>query len=279
MSVVFHELAGSPIERYTSSGFIAERHFIINWADRDAFAVALLGEAAEHGGSSSTHYPGKETVFAKTIRYEPLDPELLDEAAQSSLTEGLNSYSKSFAKAIVTYQTMSKNDRSDISNEPGTHLTYEMFYGGEHKSLTATGWNWLDTSLAIPSTEILQKWVPMTEHNMSWHQVVNPPWETIQTMQGKVNSTTFLGAPAGTVLFEGARANKLYQAGYDEGSAPFCWKIEYMFREKAIKHGTSTYGWNHAYRGNPAGWVELINTTGDKLYASADFTQLFISAT
>lgn len=279
MSVYFRELAGSPVEWYDSDGFHAKRFFITKWEERDAFAVKLLGEAAAHGGSLSVSYPGKSHVFAVKLRYEPLDPTYIDSKTVESLTEDLNSYSKSYAKATVEYETVNPMDRDDgPSNETGTHLTYKMLYSGEYLSVGSGGWSWNDTSVAIPTGQTLQKWVPITEHLLTWNSVVNPPWTTIQNLQGKVNASEFLSCPAGTVLFEGAEANKLFRAGFEEGASPFCWQIKYLFRERAIKSGSSTYGWNYVYRENPAGWAEVTNGS-TKLYESADLMTLFVSET
>lgn len=277
MSVYFRELAGSPVEWYDSDGFHAKRHFITKWEQRDAFAIELLGEAAAHGGSLSTSYPGKTHVFAVKLRYEPLDPDYLDQKTLESLTGDLNSYSRSYAKATVEYHTVNPMDREDgPSNETGTHLTYKMLHAGEYLPIGPDGWSWNDTSVAIPYTQALTKWVPTTEHYLTWHSVVNPPWSTIHSLQGTINDSEFLSCPAGTVLFEGAEANKLFRAGFEEGASPFCWQIKYRFRERSIKSGGTTFGWNHLYRESPAGWAEVTNGS-TKLYDSADLMSLFIS--
>ncbi|MBN2021191.1 MAG: hypothetical protein JW809_00210 [Pirellulales bacterium] len=277
MTVAFRELGGSPIEQYDSNGFSARREFLIAWEDRDAFAVEILGEAAPQGGSTWIHYPGKENVFAVRVRYLPVDPDQPDIQDLASLTEGLNSYTHAWARAIVEYKTVNDRDRTDgPENESGTHLSYRMLYSSEYAPIGAGGWQWNDTSNPLPDDQTLAKWIPMTEHHLTWHQVINPPWETIRDLQGTVNASAFLGCAAGTLLFEGADANKLFRAGFEEGVAPFCWQIRYLFRERAIKFGGATHGWNHAYRENPAGWV-LINNGSHALYDTANFSSLFQS--
>lgn len=278
MPVSFRELGGSPIEWYDSQGFGARREFVIAWEDRDAFAVEILGEAAQYGGTTWVNYPGKNSVFAVKLRYEPVDPDQPDAQAAFELAKGLNSYNGSLAKAIVEYETVNSLDRADgPTNETGTQLTYRMLFAGEYLKILPSGWLWSDTSVAVPSTLELAKWVPTTEHHLTWHQVVNPPWEIIHALQGTINASSFLGCPAGTLLFEGADANKLYRAGFEAGASPFCWQIRYLFRERSIKHGGSVHGWNHFYRGSPAGWVEVTNGA-NRLYDAAEFLPLFLSA-
>jgi len=279
MSISFKELGGSPVEQYSLEGFTARREFLIAWEDRDAFAVEVLGMATEHGGRTWVNYPGKTSVFAVKLRYEPFDPDNPDLKSLAGLTEGLNSYSGSFAKAIVDYQTVNQRDRDDgPDNETGTYLTYRMLFSADYQTISPRGWMWDDDpSITVPDDLEIIKRIPVTEHHLTWHQVVDPPWAAVHDLQGKVNSAEFLACPAETILFEGADANKLFRSGFDAGASEFCWQIRYVFRERSVKHGGQVYGWNHFYREDPPGWVKLTNGT-DPLYEPADFTTLFQSA-
>lgn len=276
MSVAFKELGGSPVESYTSSGFTAHREFLVAWEDRDAFAAEILGQAAEYGSEPSLHYPGKTSVFATNVRFEPFDPDNPDAKVLPSLTEGLNSYSRSFAKATVVYRTLTLRDRVDgPDNESDTQLSYRMEYDVEYVEITPRGWKWADNpSLALPDDLELVKTVPVTDHLLTWRQVVRPPWETIRSLQGKVNSGEFLGCPEATVLFRGATANKLFRSSFEAGASDFCWEILYAFRERAIKSDGQVYGWNHYYRDDPPGWAEPTHGS-DRMYDLADLATLF----
>ncbi|MBN2293493.1 MAG: hypothetical protein JXM70_13775 [Pirellulales bacterium] len=277
MTVAFRELGGSPVEQYDSSGFSARREFLIAWEDRDAFAVEVLGEAARHGDQSSVVYPGNSMVTAVEVKYEPIDAEHPDNQEIEHLAAGLNCYSGSFAKAVVTYDTISPRDRLDgPENEPGTHITYTMSHAVGDSNILPGGWQWTDNSQAISTYYKLYKRLPVTVHNLTWHKVVNPPWATIHALQGTVNDAEFLGCPAGTILFEGGEAEKTFRAGFQKGEPWFAWKIKYVFRERSIKHSGSVYGWNHIYRESPAGWMEITNGN-DKLYDSSDHMLLFRS--
>lgn len=278
MSTLFKELAGSPSEQYAPEGFLATRTFLIAWEDRDAFAVEVLGTASVHGGGTSVHYPGKPSVAAIRLRFEPFDPDAPDVQTLGDLTVGLNSYSGSFAKAIVEYRTIVGRDRADgPSNERGTCLSYRMGFRSDSVLVTTEGWKWDDEPDApLPSGLRMSKDAPVTEHRLTWHQVIHPPWSVIHATQGKVNASEFLGCPAETLLFEGAEAGKLIRAGVDESPADFAWQIDYIFRERSIKQGGNVYGWNHTYRPAPAGWARLTNGT-DYLYDTADFNLLFVS--
>jgi hypothetical protein len=278
MTVAFKELSGSPSEKYTEDGFTAQREFLIAWEYRDAFAIEVLGQSAEYGGSTWVNYPGKASVYAFHLEYSPLDPESVDQKTLADLTDGLNSYSNSFAKAVVKYKTVSSQDREDEPEvDPSTHLAYRMAYALDSQPLPATGWRWVDQpSAVLPDAIELVKAVPITEHHLTWKQVVGPPWEAIRQLQGTLNAAEFLSCPRGTMLFAGVEASKLYRSDSDASAPEFCWDIHYVFRERSIKYGGAVYGWNAAYRADPPGWVELTNGSRG-LYDLADFSDLFRS--
>ena len=279
MSVPFKELGGSPVEHFNSAGFQARREFLIAWEHRDAFASEVLGQATSFGAAASLNYPGRKTVFATSVRFEPFDADNPDAKDLTDLAEGLNSYSQSFAKAPVTYRTLALQDRPDgPESEHDTQLTYRMQHDVECLKLSPRAWKWADNpELVVPEDLELLKSVPVTDHLLTWHQVIRPPWDTIRALQGKVNLGTFLGCPEATVLFRGATANKLYRSGLEAGASEFCWEIQYAFRERSVKSGGAEFGWNHAFRDDPPGWVELTHGS-DRLYDLADLSTLFQQA-
>jgi hypothetical protein len=278
MTVPFRELAGSPREQYDANGFSARRELLVAWENRDALAVEILGEGAQYGGSYWSTYPGKPSAFAVSIRFEPLDVDRPDQKELSALTEDLNSYSGSFAKVTVVYETINDLDRPDgPENESGTQISYRMLHTAAYQEIGPGGWAWVNTSAPVPADRPLAKWIPTTEHHLTWYKVVAPPWETIRALQGTVNNTDFLNCPAGTLLFEGAEADKLFAGDFASGESSSCWKIKYVFRERSIKHGGAVYGWYHFYRENPPGWTEA-QAGSTKMYDEADFNTLFQSA-
>jgi len=124
--------------------------------------------------------------------------------------------------------------------------------------------------------------VPIVEHHVTWHRVVNPPWSAIRDCIGTVNAAAFMGAGTETVLFDGAKAEKQF-VRIDQLETPqFGWKITYVFREKAVKYngasGPMVAGWNHAYRSLPVddpNWDRLIDRNSQGLYRKSDFSPLF----
>ncbi|NMC22070.1 MAG: hypothetical protein GYA33_16810 [Thermogutta sp.] len=278
MGIFFQELAGSPQERHGPDGFRAVRRFLIAWEDREAFAAEVLGRGGQYAPRPWSRYPGKSDAYAAAVSFEPADP-----ASLRTLLAGqgddpsalLADYSGTPAVARVEYRGVSPQDREDgPSPARGTHLSYRMEPVWEGLPLAASGWHWSDLPQQnLPPDAVLDLLLPETDHILTWRQVVGPPWRAMRELQGKVNADTFLGCPAGTLLFLGAAANKLFRGAGEV--APFCWELTYRFRERAIKHAGQAFGWNHRYRGDPPGFAVPQDADGP-LFESAVFAPLFM---
>ena len=72
-TVSFYELAGSPVEAFTSEGFEAKRRFLVRWEEREAFARDVMGHSSTFNYQSSTYYPNRTSVFPVKITFRPAD--------------------------------------------------------------------------------------------------------------------------------------------------------------------------------------------------------------
>jgi hypothetical protein len=104
MTVAFKELAGSPIEKFSSIGMQAQRVLVCAWNDRRALVEELLGEGYEYGATNPACYPGVALVVVTNVRVEPFGEDMLKQTL-TSLTEGLNAYT-GFAKVMIDYKLM-----------------------------------------------------------------------------------------------------------------------------------------------------------------------------
>jgi len=234
MNVSFKELAGSPRETYGPEGMRAERRFLCAWEDRDALVRALLGDGYEFGGSAAAGYPGKSGVVAVRVAVEPFNDDLLEQEFLG-LTEGLAAY-HGFARVTARYELIAPADRDDLpAAERNTVLTYRMESGSETLTLAGDDLVWpVNPHAVLPADADGAVQLPYTRHVLTWHRAVNPPWSAIRNATGTLNAGTFLGAPAGTLLFEGAAAEREFVRITDLAESEFGWRIEYRFREKAL---------------------------------------------
>lgn len=274
--LTFQELGGSPVEKYTLEDFSATREFLVPWEHRGDFAVAVFGTSSASGKKTRVTYPGRKDVYAASLRFEPFDPGSVNIRVLENLKTDAVDYDGSYAKAVVEYRTVDSRERSDGPlNEEGTSITYRMAVESAAVELPPAAWAW-GNGQAVSAETSLVKSIPETIHYVTWSNVVDPPWNEIMSRQGTINNATFLGCEAGTLLFEGAEANKLYRRGaeLDEGPSSFVWAIKYAFREKAVKSGGGTRGWNHVYRPETGLW-EIVRNGTNYLYDSSDFNTLF----
>jgi hypothetical protein len=281
MSVAFKELAGSPLETFSAEGMRAQRRLVVAWEDRHAMVAQLLGEGYQLGGASPAAYPGRQGIVAIEVQLEPWPASPDDQGPFTEVTSQLNSYSGKFAQLTVDYELLDAVAiRSDLPPpHPGTVLTYRMELGGESMRIGGENLHWQSnpqwpvSSDAVPALRI-----PIIEHHLTWHRVVRPPWGAIRNATGGVNAELFLGAPAETILFDGAMAKKQFLGLDPAGEAAFGWRVTYVFREKAIKRGSALFGWNHRYRtvpSNTPGWDRLLDGNDHTMYRLVSFDGLF----
>jgi hypothetical protein len=285
MTVVFKELAGSPVESYDAHGMKAQRRLLCAYEDRQAVLATLAG-ASQLGGAAQAGYPGQPSVLAASVRIEPFEKNPDDQGTFDDVTSDLNSYSGQFVEVVVDYALAGGGHPSLPRAEDGTLLTYHMDFGGEYVALPGHALLWQsDGTLPVTPDAVPTLRVPIVEHCVTWQRVASPPWSAIRACVGAVNASEFLSAAAETVLLDGARASRQFIGLDDLGQPQFGWRLTYVFREKTLKildddQGDLAYGWNHSYRAdadNQIHWDRLVDDAGNALYRAVDFSPLFVS--
>jgi hypothetical protein len=235
MSVTYKELTGSPVEQYGADGMTATRLFICPWDDRDAFVQEILGEGYQSGISDPVAYPGAGGVAAIKVKVEPLadDLEIQD---LGDLAGGLNAY-QGFAKVTVSYKQQTESSELNLAASIAsqsqltycTELTYDVLTipGGD---LYLPG----NTQVAFPTAAQGTVRIPVTKHILTWSGVTSPPWTAIRNCKGTWNNAEFLGAAAGTLLFDGAKVKGVFSSISSLSQCPDGCDLEYTFREKPL---------------------------------------------
>lgn len=190
---------------------------------------------------------------------------------------------------------LQEGSSSNIDNKKGTWISYEADYGAE---IMQTGWGWFHWYNETVGTNDYKVGdnvhpgivVPSIVHSLTWHNCIAPPWKTIRTTVGKVNSNTnMMGAAAGCLLFLGAQPRQRFrfQGGTKrsttagtESERPY-YDVTYRFAEQVKYNNSSStpVGWNHLYKRTALSgsdhWVEIRDESNNPLHLSADFTELF----
>ena len=285
MSVAFKELAGSPVEIYEPTGMKAQRRLLCAYEDRYAVVTALLGGSLA-GDQQQAFYPNCPGIVAMRVRIEPFEKKPDNREAFADLTADLNSYSGQFVEVVVDYELPGADGSHRQLPDPGrgTSLTYRMDFGGEYIAPPSHALRWhSDASTPVTPDSVPKLRIPITEHHVTWHHVMNPPWDAIRFRVGAVNATSFLGAAAETLLFDGAKADRQFTGLNNLQQPQFGWRLTYVFREKTVKalstsQGSVTVGWNHCYRPDSASgshWDKLVDESNGTLYRAVDFNGLF----
>lgn len=285
MAVSFEELAGSPTIRVDEDGTQAVRRFRVAWSDWLPFARELVGEYRVTGGAFAfippKAFPGFANMLVQELEIEPFEPGGPDGAAVGTLTSGVNQYPSGGALVTATYGAMFDADsdaRPDLPDPPdGTYLSYKADLGSQTMATPGRTWRWSDSPdfPALPPDIQPNVHVAEGSFELTWHRVALPPWNVIRASRGKVNAAPFVGSPAGTVLFVGAKITREFHIFQLGGF----WKVRYSFLEstRALSTG-NLVGWNYFYKETPVGgehWVAIADEDGNPPYAAADFSTLF----
>ena len=283
MPIAYEELAGSPKLAATHWGAKAVRSFRVAWDDWLSFARSLLGYAHATAGVATfvapTPFPGLENLIVTEIAVEPFDPESPAAQPELDLRRDTNRY-ESGARVTATYEALAQwgpSGRRGMPSVPtGTYLSFRGDLGVESIRTPGRYWRW-PTSGSPPLADDVNPLltIPSGHLQLTWLRVHAPPWSAQRALRGKVNAGEFLGAPAGTVLFTGARVAREFQILDDAA----LWRIDYFFAEQTEPlAGGGHGGWNHYYREEAEGdehWLAVADEDGNPPYAAGDFDALF----
>lgn len=287
MTIPFQELNGSPEETYTLDDFTATRQFLVPWSRRNDFVSWLRGVSTAFGSQESVAYPNRPDVLPYKIEVKPYDSRTVLKTAIGTPSEALNRYS-SFALIRAHYKLQTQQDLdSGPSAATGTRLSYRINFQLEQTSVNGAGLYWDGSTTSLGADVSVPKTIPLTEHILTWKQVLYPPWTAIRELQGKVNSVAFLDCPPGTLLYQGVGVNKLYRSDWQDGASEFCWQLEYRFLQRIIYQREERFGWNAFYRPETGQWENVVLgktdgyviDSGSPLYESGDFNALFTPET
>lgn len=282
--VTFEELERSPMIWISQGAARATRVFRVpDWSQWQAFVRVLVGRWTAVGVSpvfvAPLAFPGYPTMLVDEVQIEPFDAMSPDGTVPVDLATTTNTYAQG-ARVTVQYKTLPQDGGgtgSDPDRPDGTTLVVQVNGGTELSSIPGRAWRWNTAGApAVDPDQFTGILIPTADYNLTWGRVPIPPWETMRTMRGKVNSLPFLGAPAGTLLFAGYQARRLFQFLEDGGF----WEFDYVFREQANYNaaGTQVRGWNYFYREQASGgehYLKIVNEDGDPPYKEADFQDLF----
>jgi len=283
---VYREMAGSPIETFTRArGFTAQRTFLTAWATRATAIKEILGDGYAYGSTKPWTYPDMPGIITAQVKVTPFTDDI-EATVLNDLSVDINSYTN-YAKIVVDYEpaevenAQPMEDPKDAIEVEEGYLTYEMTFAGANRMIPGNAIRW--SSDSTPPTD--GEWTKFHRlsdivHHWTWHRVPEPPLKAIRALTNFVNAGDFMGAADGTLLFEGARIRKEYLLSEIFGRPKQMFQVDYTFRERRIFTGLGQFagGWQYEYRSDPGeeGWSPVVDANGSPLYATGDFSSLFL---
>ena len=264
--MAFDELPGSPLYSGNGAERRATRRGLIPWGDINAHFGSLFPLPIGGIPQVPAQLTGAIGMYADQVSYEP---HFGGNERQNGVDgNGIETYDR--AIATITYKTMTFTQEDPESSQI---ITRRIDIGAEYLTLPELSLKWENGGEPVQTPDVRAgKLIGMLTHCLTFHRVPNPPYSTIRSLVGKVNSSTFEGAVEESMLFLGAQFTQVVTS---DGSQP--WEITMQFSERNID-GTSNIGWNHFYKptGNEKGtWQRLVTAAGDPIYPSGDFNSIF----
>jgi hypothetical protein len=275
MFIPFAELEGSPTIQLNPSGTIATRIFRVEWDEWQTFAEQLTGGWQRVSGQyrfvEPLPFPGLSNVVVDSVLVAPFDPRNPSGEEVVSTAQGLNRYPAAGAKLTVHYKSAVNDETSDSGSvskpqtPSGTILTYRADLNVTTVSVPGRAWHWaVEDSPKVPDDVNPGLIVPTGSYVAQWDRVASPPWAAIRSLRGKVNESVFFDAPAGTLLFLGAKASRKFEFLRNAS----LWTVEYAFEERPVP-------WNRFFREETNSWTEIADAGENQPYAAGDFAELF----
>lgn len=273
ITVPYSELLGSPVISISKKEMTIQRNLICAWDDYKQVLVDLFRTAVGGIALTTAAYPDPWFRFTYVDRVQ-VKPFFDDLPSLGWDENHVNRYS--LARIDVDYKS-SENDPSDQPQDEAPHIiTRKITFGGEMMSLPSASLVWDGVAAAdefpVNPDVAAGKFIPITNHHLTLHQVRNVPWDQIRNLIGKINSGVFEGAAPETLMFTGVN---LSQSVYADGQRP--WEIELTFSEKRIHDGGNIRGWNHFMMNLPGEqiWKKLKTKEGGSfIYETGNFSPL-----
>lgn len=277
--IEYEEMNGFPKHSVQRDRSSLSTQWKISGGDLKAFMDECFPEPTAGGStvySWPLQYPKKPWLYCQSLSLEPLGGE--DAIPTFDDVERTNAYE--FWVANLEFGTLSWEEKSDPNTNDVTLVTIDVSFGGEYVNLQQFKLYW---KTANGGNEIVEgdvdtgKLIPTVEYNITLHNYLYLPIQTITKNLGKVNSTAnqLIGHEAPeTLLFIGASANRTITW---QGTG--LWQMSLRFSEKAIKHtqsGTaSTYGWNHFWRPEQSIYEKVVDANNNLIFPTTDLSKLF----
>lgn len=249
--------------------FYDVKYYIKDWSLADSVANQLRGYTTRIG-TTTMRYPPHQHPLSPNLQC--IDVKIEGVGTATLNASGLPYYSDGFI-ASCRYQAIpwmpgAVNDPGNLNQIDPTNpilwCTQELDFATEeyvHESnqyVWETGDSLNGTKTGIP----IRVTLGVTTMNITFHQLPYMPLATLRSLRNKINSTTFLGASAYTILFVGGRSVRDFSA-----DGTICQKVSLTFKERDVD-------WRMFLRKDKIDWAKVKDSSGNYVLSTADLTPL-----
>jgi hypothetical protein len=260
------------------SGPTARKAYLVNWTQRHAFAVGLLGlsNTQSVGGSIQLQtplpYPELNTIYAKSIEVIPVGNPI----------QGPNQIAWPAAKVIANFSALPwsfsglESPSAPYQNiDPATPLVWcqqDITTSTEYQSVntvglvTAAGNLLKDLHWEMP---IFRADISLTFLKMPYY----PAQQIFTVGKSQMNSAKFLGLAPGYVMFMGSS-----QKESRDTAGNFTRDVTFNFTYRNLQWDYTWDGVGNPMAGFPPGFYQVKTTGGAPMIQSSDLNQLIPSA-
>jgi hypothetical protein len=236
---------------------------IEDWDQSDAFANALRGIGT---GTSPHRHPLSTNLACVAARVTGKGSVLLDAGGLPGYGGGAlirATYRSGGAAFGGAFSDLGHDDpllRHQIdSSTPLIWCTQELDFSQETISLPNHQYVWASGGRAnVP----VQLDVAVTTMVLTFHRRSYLPTALIRAKRGRLNNALFLGAPAETVRFLGAKTTR--EAATDGSTEQ---KVQLVFQERDVS-------WNKFLRDDGVTWEYIQDGSGNRRYLTTDLSPL-----
>jgi hypothetical protein len=266
----------APTYDISERGITATRRLrLYDWADVDEYIDDLFPGGVPTGDNpyrpGQSTFPGRSALILRSVKVEPFD---------ANNISGTDSYNRavcgSGADITLEYGTVDYDEQSNPDSnpdDPTTWMSHDISVQQQYMTHALSGLKWSTGGAAVHEDVLPGFPITMINHDLTWHNVPNPPLSTWYTYVGKCNSSTFLGHAAERVIFSGFNAGR--QAKTD-GSVSY--ECRLTFQARICQGGTNAdaAGWNHFLDPSTGAWDRIVTKTGsNKIIPEADLNDIF----
>jgi hypothetical protein len=243
---------------------------IDNWADTDSFCNALMGFGTSTGPISGI------TVTRGVPHAFPTSPNLY--CVSATVVQGLGDLIRNVdslpgydggALIAAEYRpppwNFSGGDNPNHNFDAATPIawaTQELDFSSQ--SFTLPNSKLKFTATNDPTDVYVKFEIPITIMTLTYQKMPYLPMGVIGNLSGRVNNATFLGKPAETVLFKGAKTGREFNT---DGTV-----VQRVSLTFEARH--ADFPWNSLPSGDDVTFRPVTDKNGAKMYKTADFSPL-----